>query len=480
MKHQQKLQTASLLMTLSILLLVVLQAYWLRNAWFDEHRRLKRELGVILRETILQEQMKQWMLSDQDGIRGDSSLIFRRFDRKKDSTLVNDAGNKSNINIVISADSGRMPIPPRFINFDQERNNEDNNETELTVSFPILNGSKNLDSIKLKYARSLADAGIKLAFVMNKMKADTNHIRGEFKIRNNGNVKQERVRKINAELIQARFESPFLVLIQKMKWQVFFAITMIIVTSIAFIFLYRALLQQHRLSDLKNDFIANITHELKTPIATVSVAIEALKSFDAMQDKAKTREYLDISSNELQRLNLLVDKVLKLSMLGQQNMELQLTSIDIKLLINEVLTSMKLQFEKQDAVVNFKMEGDHFIISGDRMHLLSVFYNLLDNALKYSPQQTAIDILLEKLPGMVSVKITDNGIGIADVHQRKIFERFFRVPHGNTHNIKGYGLGLSYVKEVLKNHGASIDVQSQEGKGTKFTVKLPTGEAVST
>jgi two-component system, OmpR family, phosphate regulon sensor histidine kinase PhoR len=152
----------------------------------------------------------------------------------------------------------------------------------------------------------------------------------------------------------------------------------------------------------------------------------------------------------------------------------------VQQLINEVLSGMKLQFEKQEALVSFKTEGNSFYILGDRMHLLSVFYNLFDNALKYSPQHPKIDILLEKMQGQIMVKVADKGIGIAEIHRRKIFERFFRVPHGNTHNIKGYGLGLSYVQEVLKNHGGHIDVQSREGEGSVFTVILPASEQAFT
>ena len=208
------------------------------------------------------------------------------------------------------------------------------------------------------------------------------------------------------------------------------------------------------------------------------MAIEALKNFNAIHDPQRTEEYLDISSNELQRLNLLVDKVLKLSMFEKKEMELKKETFDMQVLINEILNIMKLQFEKHHASVNIKTEGDNFIIEADRLHITSVLYNLLDNALKYSSENPVIEIQLSVLPGdIIELKVSDNGIGIDKEYQRKIFDKFFRVPTGNQHNIKGYGLGLSYVSEIIHRHMGFIVVDSELGKGTSFTIKIPRKEA---
>lgn len=467
-------------MTVSIVLLVLLQAYWLRNAWFDEYRRLKRELSVILRETVIQEQMEQFVRmkvnKSAEQLKIDSSSgAIRRYKKNNNDTGKVESKAPNIIINVTGGDSGRFPMPPRMMTFEQERHfDEIENPRDLKVGFPSLMGGANLETISKNYKKALVEAGINLSFILRKTSGDStrNTYRGGIKIRGIAGDKQDRFKRFNAEIIEASFDNPLVLLLRKIQWPLFFALIMIAVTATAFIFLYRNLKQQQRLADLKNDFIANITHELKTPIATVSVAIEALKNFDVIHDAAKTKEYLDISGNELQRLNLLVDKVLKLSMLGQQKMELQKESVDIKLLLQEILNSMKLQFEKQGAAVQFETEGANFITSGDRMHLLSVFYNLLDNALKYSPENPRIDIALKETGNKLVIKIVDSGIGIAGVHQHKIFDKFFRVPHGNTHNIKGYGLGLSYVQEVVQSHGGTIEVQSQEGKGSVFTVTL--------
>jgi len=237
--------------------------------------------------------------------------------------------------------------------------------------------------------------------------------------------------------------------------------------------LYRNVLKQKRLAEIKNDFISNITHELKTPIATVSVAIEALRTFSASMDAKKTKEYLDISANELQRLSLLVDKVLKLSMFEKKEIELQYEILDIKTLVEEVTSSMRLQFEKHQADVHLSVEGNT-TLEGDRLHLVSVIFNLLDNALKYtngSPAQITIHINGSK--DQVRLSIADNGIGIPAEYKDKVFEKFFRVPTGNLHNAKGYGLGLSYVSHVVGKHKGTIKVESFDENGSNFIITLP-------
>ncbi len=262
-------------------------------------------------------------------------------------------------------------------------------------------------------------------------------------------------------------------IIKKMTPQILISLLLITITILSFVFIYRALLQQQRLAAMKNEFISNITHELKTPIATVSVAIEALKNFGASQSAEKTKEYLDISASELQRLSLLVDKVLKLSMFENKAIELNKEWFDIQLLVDEVVKTMKLQFEKHHAKVNTITEGDRFLIFADKLHITSVVYNLLDNALKYSKENPVIDIQITSLPQHIFFSITDNGIGIPAAYTDKVFDKFFRVPAGNVHNTKGYGLGLSYVAQVVEKHSGTITVQSDLGKGSTFKVQLP-------
>jgi signal transduction histidine kinase len=279
---------------------------------------------------------------------------------------------------------------------------------------------------------------------------------------------------ISPKWYQIAFESPSNNLYRKIFPQVLFSLLLVVFTTIAFVFLYRNLLTQQKLAAFKNDFISNITHELKTPIATVNVAIEALQSFNVLENPKRTKEYLQISSAELQRLGLLVDKVLKLSMFESDRIVLDKEWFDFDQLIGETIYSMQPLFDKQNAAIKFTNNSSPVKVFADKLHVSSVVYNLLDNALKYSGSNAIIDIALSTpLNNIIELKIKDNGIGIENAFQKKIFEKFFRVPTGDIHNVKGYGLGLSYVSHIVKQHQGHIEVESILGKGSTFIVRLP-------
>ena len=245
-------------------------------------------------------------------------------------------------------------------------------------------------------------------------------------------------------------------------------------TVISFVLMFRNLIKHRKLNQLKNEFVSNITHELKTPIATVGVAIEALRNFNAINDPQRTKEYLDISSAEIHRLGLLVDKVLKLSMFENKEIALQKEQFDLLELTREVMASMKLQFEKQNAVVTLESTGNDFVIEADKLHITSVIYNLLDNALKYSLEIPSIDVRLVAHKQHIALQVIDMGVGISNEYKGKIFEKFFRIPGGDLHNIKGYGMGLSYVNHIIQRHMGFIEVKSELGKGSTFIVNIPT------
>jgi signal transduction histidine kinase len=255
--------------------------------------------------------------------------------------------------------------------------------------------------------------------------------------------------------------------------QILFSIVLTGLTSLAFLFMFRSMRAQQRLMEIKNDFISNITHELKTPVTTVSVALEALRNFNGLENPKRTEEYLNIAQSELNRLTILTDKILKTAIFENKGVNFEPETVDIYKTLDQVLQSMKLVFEKQKAKVTFDKSGESFTISGGSVHLTNVIYNLLDNALKYSEGQPHITISLEENENRVVLKIADKGIGIPKEYSNKIFEKFFRVPAGDVHNVKGYGLGLSYVHSVIKSHKGKIEVDSEQGKGSTFTIFLP-------
>lgn len=333
-----------------------------------------------------------------------------------------------------------------------------------------------LHALDSAYAISLKKAGIPLTYKIKTGYYDSLHLKdtvpsGVFK------TNLTTVGFIKSKWYQVAFHAPDRMLIQRIMPQAFLSLLLVAFISIAFIFLYRNLLAQQKLSIFKNEFISNITHELKTPIATVNVAIEALKNFNALQNPERTKEYLDISASEMQRLGLLVDKVLKLSMFESDRIFLNKEWFDIKPLIAEIIDTMQLQFNKKDTQIVFETNLNELFIKADKLHISSVFYNLLDNALKYSKEKSIVKIQMEApLNNIIEIHIIDNGMGIPQQFQKKIFEKFFRVPIKDIHNVKGYGLGLSYVNHIVKQHQGHIEVNSELGKGSEFIVYVPQGE----
>jgi signal transduction histidine kinase len=263
------------------------------------------------------------------------------------------------------------------------------------------------------------------------------------------------------------------VILKSISAQVIFALTLLIITAAAFILAYRSLKKQETLNVMRNDFVSNITHELKTPVSTVTVALDALKNFDRINDPAKSMEYLDIAFSEMKRLDQLISQVLNTSMLEEHNQYLKTEPVDLNSLINEVLNSMQLRFEQAGALVEFIPNPESVILMIDKLHIHGVIINLLDNTLKYSFNKPLIRLSISRESDSVVLKISDNGEGIPKEYLSRVFDKFFRVPKGNIHDIKGYGLGLSYAKLVMEQHSGSISVRNKNEGGCEFTLIFP-------
>jgi signal transduction histidine kinase len=223
---------------------------------------------------------------------------------------------------------------------------------------------------------------------------------------------------------------------------------------------------------MKDDFINNMTHELKTPIAIISAAVEGMQNFNALEDKDKTQRYLETSRKELIRLNDLVTKVLHMASYDKKDIQLLKEKIDLKELIQEVILSFKNHSDKK-LNISYQNSSDLKYIEADPIHIRNAISNLIDNAIKYSEDPVDISVNSFEDGKYLKILISDNGIGIPSSHLSQIFEKFHRVPTGNLHNVKGTGLGLSYVKYVIEMHGGTISVKSELNKGSEFIISLP-------
>jgi two-component system phosphate regulon sensor histidine kinase PhoR len=255
------------------------------------------------------------------------------------------------------------------------------------------------------------------------------------------------------------------------------AAALILVIILAFSYTIHIIFRQKKLSEIKNDLIGNMTHEFKTPISTISLACEALQDPD-IGASSKREDYVRMIRDENKRLGVLVENVLRSAVLDRGELKMKWEELDIHRTIEDAVHNIRMQVEKRGGKLERQLEADRTRIQGDRVHLVNVIYNLLDNALKYSSDAPDIAIRTRDGQGGVILEVADSGIGIKKEEQQKIFDRLYRVPTGNVHNVKGTGLGLSYVKVIVDKHGGRIDVQSEPGRGTVFRVELPASAAL--
>ncbi|MCC6459719.1 MAG: HAMP domain-containing histidine kinase [Saprospiraceae bacterium] len=244
---------------------------------------------------------------------------------------------------------------------------------------------------------------------------------------------------------------------------------------ILFCFWYniQVIYQQKKLSEMKTDFINNMTHEFKTPIATISLATDSISSPMVVNNPDKIKRFVDIIRQENLRMNSQVERVLQIAQLDKKDFQLKLGEMNLHELIQQAVDNFSLQIEKREGVLHVDLQAERPVIQGDATHIASVVHNLLDNANKYSPEKPDISIRTRDVPLGVEVTIEDKGIGIGKEARKHIFDKFYRVHTGNIHDVKGFGLGLSYVKAIVTAHKGYVDVRSEPGKGSAFTLTFP-------
>jgi signal transduction histidine kinase len=250
------------------------------------------------------------------------------------------------------------------------------------------------------------------------------------------------------------------------------SVALILILIFSFGYLIQIIKQQKQLADIKDDFIDNLTHEFKTPIATISAAIEGMQKFNALEDKEKTNRYLEISKNELTRLNDMVTKLLNISVYDKNNLTLTLHNVNLDEMIDDIVSMEKFRAVKP---VQFNVDINESVtqLPADPLHFKNALINLVDNAVKYSKDAVTISITGTAEKGFARIVIKDNGIGIPANQIKNIFDKFYRVPTGDMHNVKGSGLGLSYVRSVIEAHGGTITVNSEINVQTEFIISIP-------
>ncbi|GAB4261983.1 MAG: HAMP domain-containing sensor histidine kinase [Saprospiraceae bacterium] len=462
------------LMGFSMLLLAAFLFLFLRKSWQDEVDNLRKETGNLfirsvhdIEGDVLERIVSSRILLTEDvstkipplepmNIQKDTARVFAYVS----STKVDAKGDTS---IRIEVDQIGSPHEQKWLG------------TSGSLSLVIALTEDSTDSkqprqllpvLEERFRKEVEKSGLPVAFKIKESSSqDTLHF----------------VKNASASYLDMPTGTSYYAEVSNYNWYIFrriwpeivFSLLLLVSVGGAFYSINRSLASQRRLAAMKSDFIANMTHELQTPIATMSVVLEALRNFDAIKDPVKTGEYLGIAEGELKRLSLLVDKVLHFSTMEGKSLQLNKEPLDLGPLVAQVANAMKMHFENKGGQLHLNIGPDPHILLADKLHLTGVIYNLLDNALKYSGEQPVVELELESEAENLVLKVTDNGPGIPEDYREKVFERFFRVPTGEVHNIKGHGLGLSYVYHVVRLHGGSVSVDCPKEGGCTFRIALP-------
>jgi two-component system, OmpR family, phosphate regulon sensor histidine kinase PhoR len=263
--------------------------------------------------------------------------------------------------------------------------------------------------------------------------------------------------------------------LKDLRWRIATSVLFTIIILAAFYLTVRTMLRQKKLGEIKNDFINNMTHEFKTPIATISLAVDAMRNEKVISDRTKLSYFSGIIKEENQRMNRQVETILKASQLEKQEVDLNLKPVNVHTIIKDVVDNFALQLESKNGKVDLMLNATNDLIEADEVHFSNLVNNLVDNAVKYARDNTPPHIRITTQSGSkyFTFRIEDNGIGMNRDTVKRIFERFYRAHTGNMHNVKGFGLGLSYVKTMVEAHHGEIKAESTLGKGSVFTIDIP-------
>jgi signal transduction histidine kinase len=465
---------------------------WLRSQWRDEKASLQKDINLKFMESVNQVMdstlVKHLILPvmNDSSLNNENLLIFNKKlppgkneAERRMTAFYNDSGGhkQTMVTITLPGEKGTRAEDVAFSAYDST-------EKKMLLRSVKLIIRHTGDSVgkwnRLNHIISIASDTILLKNLfekkLEKQRSGLNIIWRSDTAKNRSDSKNP-VMHFTTELFEKPLNVEVLhyqrVLLKSISAQILFALSLFIITSAAFFFTYRNLKKQEALNILRNDFISNISHELKTPVSTVSVALEVLKNFEMVSDPEKSNEYLEIAQNEMKRLDQLITQVLNTSILEDNREYLLLKDTDLVDLTREVLSSLQTRFIQSGAKVELSVKPEVITLNLDKLHIQGVLLNLLDNSLKYRSEQPHIFINIEEKSSYVHLKISDNGPGIPKEYISKIFDKFFRVPMGDTHNIKGYGLGLSYAYLVMKHHSGSIEVKNMNEGGCEFTLTFP-------
>ncbi len=444
-------------MSVALVGIIIFQIYWISNSYDLHNKTFRNEVNAALEEVL--------NIETEENIIGH---ILAMQDSSKEPIVIETyriAGQTDSLNINYNASTLKDSISIK---------QRDLNRIVGKVFQSLATIHPELPIISTKYEKLLKERNITTPFILGFSKNDSVFDR------TGGTPEQfilaQAVQKLpginrNNEKVLAFFPDSRSFLLNRMWITLFASVFFVLLIAGSFFYMLAMLVRQKKLSEIKNDFVNNMTHELKTPIATVSAAMEALVQFDALDDRNRSLKYIDLSRRELTRLSGMVENVLRISTFEKQRLVLFKETFNISQILEETAQKFILQ-NHGNVEFQFDLKGPGYI-HADKFHIQNVINNLFDNAVKYSGSSAILEVSCYRENEFVVVVVRDHGMGISKEQQKHIFDKFYRVPTGDLHAVKGFGLGLAYVRQIAEAHGGTVGVKSQLGAGSEFTVALP-------
>lgn len=488
------------LISATIVATIVIQFYWNYKNYLENKKRVTNEIQISL-DNALDEYYSNisknnfFTIINIDSLNNNRSLFTNWMGKKKDTGKVNFKINSIEIKTDNPEEYKKMPRLLDSIFFDGDSlvsNRIKLKKPEIKKTpFQLIRGKRKSDSLRVV-------KGIQSVYIaLNNDKIDFGKLDSLFKkqlnqkeisvpyyfeLRTNDSLIKENHfhnKKYNLQVfskssylrdnqkLAAYYSNPSIAALKKSSFGIFLSLILALSVIFSLVYLLKVINKQKELAEIKNDLISNITHEFKTPIATVSTALEAIESFNVLEDKDKTQKYLSMSSNQLKKLHLMVEKLLETATLDSEKLILKKEEIDINSLIEKIVSKHQNLTNKS---IHFSTNLDAILCHVDTFHFENAISNLIDNAIKYGGD--TIQVNSNKVLNEIEISIADNGKGIDKNQQEKIFDKFYRVPKGNTHDVKGFGIGLYYTKAIVEKHGGQLNLNSNTTQ-TVFKITLP-------
>jgi two-component system phosphate regulon sensor histidine kinase PhoR len=509
-----------LLMSLSLIGIIIVQVYWFNNSFNNNNEQfkfhVKEVMAHVANDLEKQEAYSFLKLKDKIGknpqkndllefyyiqknVKTNKTIVYssklssidnnlkpfidKRFDRKRLKTFSSNRITEIYNNAKIDNDLGQSLIPD--ITIEKSGDLDVLKKAQLEIAFKDLASTLTIEErinkevLQKLLKKQLEEYGVKTRFEFG---IYSNKIATNLKSDGFTNVDKNATYSIpifeNNEgitkyelLVSFPYKKRFL--LSELVSITILSIVFTLIIIIAYSSALNQLIRQRHISEIKTDFINNMTHEFKTPIATINLALDAIKNPKIIDDKEKVLRYLQMIRDENKRMHAQVENVLRMSKLEKKELNILKESNNIEEIINDAIDHVNLILEDRNGIIETNFNASRTTVLINDVHFTNVIVNILENAIKYSPNVPEINVYTENVKDFVIIKVKDNGLGMSKVAQKRVFEKFYREHTGDIHNVKGHGLGLTYVKKIVDDHNGQVYIESEKGKGSTFIIKLP-------